>query len=249
MSAVISEYLHLGYAFGMFYYMFYYLANNVSRAYFSCHKNQSILWYETCWKFWHVNPNMINSHPNSWSRLETLTPHYGSCCALQWRHNGHDGVSNDRRFDCLFKLFVLAQIKENIKVTRHWPLWGEVTGDSPHKGPVTRKGLPFENVIMDTSKAATRQYVLLYKSRIQRQITGTWNPRPRRVCQEPGNLVTINFSGYFLMNYTKWKWPSIHGIAILYLARYYRICGIRKTKFSLTHTSGFRYIWYIWCLK
>ena len=27
-------------------------------------------------------------------------------------------------------------IKENIKAPRHWPLWGEFTGD--HKGPVTR---------------------------------------------------------------------------------------------------------------
>ena len=25
--------------------------------------------------------------------------------------------------------FVQAQIKENIKAPRHWPLWGESTGD------------------------------------------------------------------------------------------------------------------------
>ena len=25
--------------------------------------------------------------------------------------------------------FILAQIKENIKYARHWPLWGEFTGD------------------------------------------------------------------------------------------------------------------------
>ena len=34
---------------------------------------------------------------------------------------------------------VQAHIKENIKALRHWPLWGESTGDrpvdSPHKGP------------------------------------------------------------------------------------------------------------------
>ena len=30
--------------------------------------------------------------------------------------------------------FVLAQMKENIKALRHWPLWGEFTGDRwiPH---------------------------------------------------------------------------------------------------------------------
>ena len=32
------------------------------------------------------------------------------------------------------QLFIQAQIKENIKVPRHWPLWGEFTGDQwiPH---------------------------------------------------------------------------------------------------------------------
>ena len=35
--------------------------------------------------------------------------------SLQWRHNGHDSVSNHQ-----------TQIKENIKAPRHWPLWGEL---------------------------------------------------------------------------------------------------------------------------
>ena len=29
----------------------------------------------------------------------------------------------------IVKPFVQAQIKENIKAPRHWPLWGESTGD------------------------------------------------------------------------------------------------------------------------
>ena len=34
---------------------------------------------------------------------------------------------------CLFNWpFVQAQIKENIKAPRHWPLWGEFTGDRSH---------------------------------------------------------------------------------------------------------------------
>ena len=37
-----------------------------------------------------------------------------------------------------------AQIKENIKAPCHCPLWGV----SPHKGPVTRKQFPFDDVIM-----------------------------------------------------------------------------------------------------
>ena len=43
--------------------------------------------------------------------------------------------------------FIQVQIKENIKDPRHWPLrWSPV--NPPHKGPVTRKMFPFDDVIM-----------------------------------------------------------------------------------------------------
>ena len=49
--------------------------------------------------------------------------------------------------------FVQAQIKENINAPRLWPLWGEFTGHRwiPHKGQVTRKMFPFDDVIMHTA--------------------------------------------------------------------------------------------------
>ena len=45
--------------------------------------------------------------------------------------------------------FVQGQIKENIKAPCHWPLWGTHWWpvDSLHKGPVTRKMFPFDDVI------------------------------------------------------------------------------------------------------
>ena len=49
--------------------------------------------------------------------------------------------------------FIRVQSKENIKAPRHWPLRGEFTGargNSPHKRPVTRKMLPFDDVIIYT---------------------------------------------------------------------------------------------------
>ena len=46
------------------------------------------------------------------------------------------------------ELFIHAQIKENIKASRHWPLCGEFTGHSPHKWPKTRNMSPFDDVIM-----------------------------------------------------------------------------------------------------
>ena len=39
--------------------------------------------------------------------------------------------------------------KENIKAPCHWSLWWWPV-DSPHKGPVTRKMFPFDDVIMST---------------------------------------------------------------------------------------------------
>ena len=46
---------------------------------------------------------------------------------------------------------VQAQIKENIKAPRHWPLWGESTGDRwlpVTKGQLRRKKFPFDDAIM-----------------------------------------------------------------------------------------------------
>ena len=49
--------------------------------------------------------------------------------SLQWRHNERVGVSNHQPRDCLLYCLCKAQIKENIKAPRHWPLRGEFTGD------------------------------------------------------------------------------------------------------------------------
>ena len=48
---------------------------------------------------------------------------------LQWRHNGPDSVSNHQPHDCLLNRLFKAQIKENIKAPRHWPLWREFAGE------------------------------------------------------------------------------------------------------------------------
>ena len=49
----------------------------------------------------------------------------------------------------VYSVVIQAQIKENINALHHWPLCGELTGvNSPHKGPVTRKMFPFDDVIM-----------------------------------------------------------------------------------------------------
>ena len=65
-----------------------------------------------------------------------------SACALRWRHNDHDGVSNRlfrRRWKKTSKLRVTGLCAGNSP----GPL------NSPHKGPVTRKMLPFDDAIME----------------------------------------------------------------------------------------------------
>ena len=62
-----------------------------------------------------------------------LAPH--DCKQLQSRHNGRNGVSNHQPHHCLLNnLFRQAQIKENVKALRYWPLCGEFTGNRwiPH---------------------------------------------------------------------------------------------------------------------
>ena len=46
----------------------------------------------------------------------------------QWRHNGHDGVSNHQPDHCLLHRLFRHRSKKKIKAPRHWPLWWEFTG-------------------------------------------------------------------------------------------------------------------------
>ena len=55
---------------------------------------------------------------------------------LHWLHNEHDGVSDHQRVDCLLnRLFISGPDQSKLV-------------NSPHKGPVTRKMFPFDDVIM-----------------------------------------------------------------------------------------------------
>ena len=69
---------------------------------------------------------------------------------LQWRHNGRDGVSNHQPLDCLLKHWIMRRWKKTPKPRVPGFVWGihRWPVNSPHKGPVARKMLPFEYVIM-----------------------------------------------------------------------------------------------------
>ena len=78
------------------------------------------------------------------------TFHITAAKSLHWRHNDQDGVSNHQPHGCLLKRLFGRRSKKTpkLRVTGlcAWNSPGPV--NSPHKGPVTRKMFPFDDVIM-----------------------------------------------------------------------------------------------------
>ena len=71
-------------------------------------------------------------------------------CTLRWRHNEHDGVSNHQPHDCLLSRLFRRRSKKTSKLRVTGLCVGNspVSGEFPHKWPVTRKMFPFDDVIM-----------------------------------------------------------------------------------------------------
>ena len=70
--------------------------------------------------------------------------------SLHWRHNDHDGVSNHQPRSCLLNRLFRRRSKKTSKLYVTGLYAGTSPGpvNSPHKGPVTRKTFPFDDVIM-----------------------------------------------------------------------------------------------------
>ena len=75
---------------------------------------------------------------------------YHDLCTLRWRHNDSDGVSNHQPHDCLLNRLFGRISKKTSKLRVTGLCVGNSPGpvNSPHKGPVTRKMFPFDDVIM-----------------------------------------------------------------------------------------------------
>ena len=69
---------------------------------------------------------------------------------LQWHHNEHDGVSNHQPSDCLLNRLFRRESKKTSKLRATGLCEGNhrLRVNSPHKGLVTRKIFPFDDVIM-----------------------------------------------------------------------------------------------------
>ena len=86
----------------------------------------------------------------------------------QWRHNGHDSISNHQSHHCLLNyLFRRRSKKKNQSSASLAFVCGIHRGpvNSPHKWPVTREMLPFDDVIMYIPHGClinTRRIMLIY---------------------------------------------------------------------------------------
>ena len=89
---------------------------------------------------------------NGWTKSQPIKGDITWIRSIRWRHNERDGVSNHQPRDCLLKSLFRRRSKETSKLcvtglcagNSHW--WQV---NSPHKGTVTRRRLPFDDVIMD----------------------------------------------------------------------------------------------------
>ena len=66
--------------------------------------------------------------------------------SLQWRHNGRDSVSNHQPQECLLNRVFRRRSKKRSKLR----VICLCEGNFPHKGPVTQKMFPFDDVIVCT---------------------------------------------------------------------------------------------------
>ena len=87
-----------------------------------------------------VNPSPHERGPRCWNHN----------IPLQWRHNGHDGVSNHQPHDCLLDGLLRRRSRKTskLRVTGLCAGNSPVTGEFPAQRPVTRKMFPCDDVIM-----------------------------------------------------------------------------------------------------
>ena len=110
---------------------------------------------------WFIYPCSSRSPVSHCHRSNHTTSqyHWSIKKAPLWRHNGHDGVSNHPPRDCLLNRSFRRRIKKTSKLRATGLCAGNspVTGEFPHKRPVTWKCLHLMTSPWDTGKTASHQ--------------------------------------------------------------------------------------------
>ena len=100
---------------------------------------------------WYTMTVTVNSWKLSWWITSHVLYAVKPVGKLHWRHNDHDGVSNHQPHGCLLNRLFRRRSKKTPKLRITGLCAGNSPGpvNSPHKGPVTRKMFPFDDVIMN----------------------------------------------------------------------------------------------------
>ena len=107
---------------------------------------------------------LTSKHNKTWQNVDCVHIYFGvlylTITPFQWRHNDNDGVSNHQPHGCLLNRLFRRRSKKTSKLRVTGLCVGNSPGpvNSPHKGPVTRKMFPFDDVIMRSS------FIHLYKT-------------------------------------------------------------------------------------
>ena len=108
----------------------------------------------------HIFPKLDWRRMSAWGQDNC---HWWNRIALHWRHNDHDVVSNHQPHGYLLNRLFRRRSKKTSKLRVTGRCVGNSPGPvkSPHKGPVTRKMLPFDDVIMCPEAAVMSSFQLL----------------------------------------------------------------------------------------
>ena len=92
----------------------------------------------------------FHKHPTVNDKRTSETEVMNRWPPIRWRHNDHDGGSNHQPYGCLLNRLFRCKSKKTSKLRVTGLCVGNSPGpvNSPHKGPVTRKMFPFDDVIM-----------------------------------------------------------------------------------------------------
>ena len=100
------------------------------------------------WLWFYCWANMHRICVGIYGKMSIKT--HRTAVTLHWRHNDHGGVSNHQPHGCLLNRLFRRRSEKTSKLR----VIGLFAGNSPrpvnspHKGPVTRKMVPFDDVIM-----------------------------------------------------------------------------------------------------
>ena len=129
---------------------------NQTAQYLYCNQLQK-LWNHSCICSWFCNSREIftiftiycRNLPGFGTRSHGWPCHHTQM-ALHWCHNDHDGISNHQPHSCLLSRLFRRRSKKTSKLRVTGLCGGNSPGpvNSPHKGPVTGKMFPFDDIIM-----------------------------------------------------------------------------------------------------